>query len=140
MYITQHTDYAFRVLIYTASAQDELVKISDIAATYGISKSHLMKVVTALVKGGFLEGVRGKGGGLRLARSAESIGLGDVMRHLEPLYLVECMGNSNQCVIAPCCRLTGILGGANKAFLSYLDGFTLADLLNQNTVALLMMD
>ena len=138
MYITQHTDYAFRVLIYTASAQDELVNIRAIAQAFDISKSHLMKVVTALVKGGFLEGVRGKGGGLRLARAAQDIGIGEVMRYMEPLSLVECMGDNNHCVIAPCCRLTGILNGANRAFLSHLDGFTLADVLNQNIVTLLM--
>ena len=73
MYLTQHTDYAMRVLIYTAINDDALVNISTIADTYGISKSHLMKVVTALVKGGFLASVRGKGGGLRLARAPENI-------------------------------------------------------------------
>ena len=81
MYLTQHTDYAMRVLIYTAINDDALVNISTIADTYGISKSHLMKVVTALVKGGFLASVRGKGGGLRLARAPENINLGAVVRH-----------------------------------------------------------
>ena len=110
MYLTQHTDYAMRVLIYTAINDDALVNISTIADTYGISKSHLMKVVTALVKGGFLASVRGKGGGLRLARAPENINLGAVVRHLEPMQLVECMGQNNDCLITPNCRLAGILG------------------------------
>lgn len=137
MYLTQHTDYGLRVLIYTAINDDTLVNISTIADTYGISKSHLMKVVTALVKGGFLSSVRGKGGGLKLAMPAEDINIGAVVRHLEPMQLVECMGEHNDCLITQSCRLSGILGGAVKSFFNYLDGFTLADLLNKPTYDLL---
>ena len=137
MYLTQHTDYGLRVLIYTAINDDTLVNISTIADTYGISKSHLMKVVTALVKGGFLSSVRGKGGGLKLAMAAEDINIGAVVRHLEPMQLVECMGDRNDCLITPSCRLSGILGGVVKSFFNYLDGFTLADLLNKPTYDLL---
>ncbi|PSJ79360.1 Rrf2 family transcriptional regulator [Neisseria iguanae] len=137
MYLTQHTDYGLRVLIYTAINDDALVNISTIADTYGISKSHLMKVVTALVKGGFLSSVRGKGGGLRLAMTADKINIGAVIRHLEPMQLVECMGNRNGCLITPSCRLAGILGGAIKSFFNHLDGFTLEDLLNKPTYDLL---
>ena len=137
MYLTQHTDYGLRVLIYTAVNDDALVNISTIADTYGISKSHLMKVVTALVKGGFLTSVRGKGGGLKLAMAADKINIGAVVRHLEPMQLVECMGSNNECLITPSCRLAGILGGAVKSFFNHLDGFTLADLLNKPTYDLL---
>lgn len=139
MYLTQHTDYGLRVLIYTAVNDDALANIGTIADTYGISKSHLMKVVTALVKGGFLDSVRGKGGGLRLARAPELINVGDVVRHLEPMQLVECMGDNNQCLITPDCRLSGIIGGAMRAFLNYLDGFTVADLVNKPTYDLLYL-
>ena len=85
MYLTQQTDYAMRVLIYAAVNDGVLVNIGTIAEAYKISKSHLMKVVTALVKGGFLISVRGKGGGLRLAKSAEEIRVGDVVRLIEPM-------------------------------------------------------
>ena len=84
MYLTQHTDYGLRVLIYTAINDDALVNISTIAETYNISKSHLMKVVTALVKGGFLTSIRGKGGGLKLAKPPEEIRVGMVVRVTEP--------------------------------------------------------
>ena len=131
MYLTQHTDYAMRVLVYTAINDDALVNISTIADTYGISKSHLMKVVTALVKAGFLESVRGKGGGLRLGRAAEEIRIGEVVRELEPCQIVECMGSNGQCLITPCCRLAGVLNGALQQFLQHLDGYTLADLMTQ---------
>lgn len=130
MYLTQHTDYGLRVLIYAAANEGALVNIGTIAETYGISKSHLMKVVTALVKGGFLVGVRGKGGGLKLAVPAAQINIGAVVRHLEPVQLAECMGGSNNCLLGSSCRLAGILSGAAAAFFTHLDGFTLADLLN----------
>lgn len=137
MYLTQHTDFGLRVLIYAAVNDEGLVNISDIANTYRISKSHLMKVVTALVKGGFLESVRGKRGGLKLGRDPAEINIGHVIRHLEPMILVECMGDKNQCLLTPNCRLAGILSGANKAFLDYLEGFKLADLVNAPTSELL---
>lgn len=130
MYLTQQTDYALRVLIFAAVNDDALVNIATIADTYRISKSHLMKVVMALVKGGFLASVRGKGGGLRLARPAEQIRVGAVVRHMEPLHLVECFGKENRCLLTPCCRLMEVLEGGIRAFLAHLDGFTLADLVN----------
>ncbi|MBF0804167.1 MULTISPECIES: Rrf2 family transcriptional regulator [unclassified Neisseria] len=137
MYLTQHTDYGLRVLMYTAVNDGALVNIGTIADIYGISRSHLMKVVAALVKGGFLDSVRGTGGGLKLACAPEYISIGAVVRHLEPMQMVECMGENNRCLISPGCRMAGILGGAVKAFLNYLDGFTLADLINKTTRDLL---
>lgn len=138
MYLTQQTDYALRVLIFAAINDDALVNIATIADTYGISKSHLMKVVTALVKGGFLTSVRGKGGGLKLAKPPEEIVVGAVVRHMEPFTIVECFGEGNECVLTPACRLMDILQGGVRAFLGHLDGFTLADLVaNRNTRSLL---
>ena len=137
MYLTQHTDYGLRVLVYTAINDDSLVNISTIAKTYNISKSHLMKVVTSLVKGGFLVSVRGKGGGLRLADVPEKINIGAVVRHLEPMQVVECMGDNNECLITPSCRLTGIITGAIKAFFKHLDQYSLQDLLDKPTYDIL---
>mgnify|MGYP000903680607 FL=1 len=137
MYLTQHTDYGLRVLVYTAINDDSLVNISTIAKTYNISKSHLMKVVTSLVKGGFLVSVRGKGGGLRLADVPEKINIGAVVRHLEPMQVVECMGDNNECLITPSCRLTGIVTGAIKAFFNHLDQYSLQDLLDKPTYDIL---
>lgn len=137
MYLTQHTDYALRVLTYAAVNNDRLVNIATIADVYGISKSHLMKVVTSLVKNGFLDTARGKGGGLKLSRPAEEICIGEVVRRMEPMRLVECMGADNQCLMTSCCRLSNVLNGAVAAFLVHLDQFTLADLINQPTINLL---
>jgi len=137
MYLTQHTDYGLRVLVYTAINDDTLVNIGTIAETYNISKSHLMKVVTSLVKGGFLVSVRGKCGGLRLADDPEKINIGAVVRHLEPMQVVECMGDNNECLITPSCRLTGIITGAIKAFFNHLDQYSLQDLLDKPTYDIL---
>ena len=137
MYLTQQTDYALRVLAYAAANSEGLVNIATIAEVYGISRSHLMKVATALVKGGFLDSVRGKGGGLRLSRPEEEIVIGDVVRHMEPMKLVECMGADNRCLLTSCCRLSSILNEAGQAFLAHLDKFTLSDLINQPTLDML---
>lgn len=137
MHLTQQTDYALRVLIYAAINNDGLVNIAEIAKVYNISKSHLMKVVTALVKGGFLYSIRGKGGGLRLGKPAAEINVGEVVRLMEPLTIVECFGECNECLISPHCRLAGILNSGLKVFLSHLDKYTLADLINNDTQKML---
>lgn len=130
MQITQHTDYALRVLLYAACNEERLVNISEIAETYQISRSHLMKVVPVLVKGGFIESIRGNRGGLKLAKTPEEIIIGEVIRHTETFNLVECFGKNNQCHITPVCRLANVFDGAKQAFLHHLDNFTLSDILS----------
>lgn len=139
MHITQHTDYALRVLIYLGSNKERLPTIAEIAARFGVSRSHLMKVVNSLVREGILEGVRGKGGGLRLARAPAEIVVGHVVRRMEPGFqLVECLGADGNCLLDPGCRLKRTLSKALDVFLEVLDGCTLADLLaNPSTVRLL---
>ena len=130
MRLTVYTDYALRVLMYLAVRPTERPTIAGIAASYGISRNHLMKVVHELGRGGYVETLRGKGGGLALARRAEDIVLGEVIRHTEPdLALVPCFDPVNAaCAISSACRLRGALHQAQAAFLQVLDGYTLADL------------
>jgi Rrf2 family nitric oxide-sensitive transcriptional repressor len=71
--LTVHTDYALRVLMYLALKEDRLATIAEIAKSYGISKNHLMKVVHELGIAGYVETVRGRGGGLRLAKPVRSM-------------------------------------------------------------------
>lgn len=138
MYITQHTDYALRVLIHLGTNPERLVTIQEISERYAISRNHLMKVVNQLIRAGFVAGLRGKGGGLRLARTPGEIGVGDVVRRMERgMTLVECFGASCHCILDPACKLKGTLSDALAAFFKVLDGTTLADLIGHSEKALL---
>jgi Rrf2 family nitric oxide-sensitive transcriptional repressor len=129
MRLTVYSDYALRVLMYAAVHPGELVTIQQVADDYGISRNHLMKVAFELGRHGFLETVRGRRGGVRLARPPERIGLGEVVRKTEDDFiLVECFGAADACVLSGPCRLKGALAQALKAYLAVLDGYTLADL------------
>ncbi|MDJ1158998.1 Rrf2 family transcriptional regulator [Chelatococcus sp. SYSU_G07232] len=129
MRLTVQSDYALRVLMYAASCPDRLVTIDEIARGYGISENHLMKVVQKLAHAGFLVTVRGRGGGLRLARPAAEITVGAVIRATEEDFaLVECFGSGNRCRLTPICRLKPVLGEAIAAYLSVLDRSRLSDL------------
>jgi Rrf2 family nitric oxide-sensitive transcriptional repressor len=130
MRLTRYTDYAMRVLLYLGAQPEKVCSISEIARAYGISQNHLMKVAHDLGKAGYIEGVRGRSGGIRLARSADEINVGDVVRQTEEGFeLVEC----GTCVIAPACGLTGALDEALAAFMAVLDRYTLSDLLKKRS-------
>ena len=73
MRLTLHTDYSLRVLIHVGIADGKLITINDIAESFDISKQHLMKVVNALSQKGYLDTVRGRGGGIRLRRPPRDI-------------------------------------------------------------------
>lgn len=130
MRLTVYSDYALRLLMYLAAKDDGLATIAEIAEAYGISKNHLMKVAHELGVAGFVETVRGRGGGLRLARPRDQINLGAVVRQTEPdMALVPCFAPVNDdCAIERCCVLRKALRKAGDAFLAVLDGYTLADL------------
>jgi Rrf2 family nitric oxide-sensitive transcriptional repressor len=126
MQLTKFSDYALRVLMFAHAAGDRLVTIDEMAASYRISAAHLMKVVNALTRAGYLTAVRGRSGGLKLAKAADKIILGEVVRRTEPDFaLVECFATGNQCMITRCCRLSGVLNEALGAFLGVLDRHTL---------------
>lgn len=129
MRLTLHTDYALRLLMYLAIEPGRLQTIEAIAQRYRISRNHLMKVAQTLVQAGVVDSIRGRGGGLKLARSAETINIGAVVRATEDGFaLVECFDPEGDCIITPACSLRGPLEQALMAFLAVLDRFTLADL------------
>lgn len=131
MRLTTYTDYALRVLTYLGLRGDELSTIQEIAEQYGISKNHLMKLVHVLGQLGYIETIRGKKGGLRLARRPEAITVGEIVRRMEPdMALVECFRSTDvRCRIVNACILQNALGEALDRFFETLDGYTLADLL-----------
>lgn len=130
MRLTTMTDYSLRLLMYVAQQPGRLCTIAEVAGAYGISEAHLMKVTHQLSLGGWLETVRGKGGGMRLAAAPADINLGAVVRGIEPDFiLVDCLGSGSTCVLSGGCRLTSIVRGALESFMQHLDGHTLADLL-----------
>lgn len=130
MRLTAMTDYALRLLMYVGRHPDRLCTIAEIAQAHRLSEAHLMKITHQLGMQGWIETVRGKGGGMRLARKPADINLGAVVRGIEPDFnLVECFANGNQCVLTGNCRLAGVLKDGLRMFLEHLDGYTLTDLL-----------
>lgn len=136
MRLTAYTDYSLRVLTYLGLKGDRLSTIGEISDTYGLSANHLMKIIHNLGKLGYVETVRGRGGGIRLAGRPQEINLGQLVRQVEPDFeIAECFDDSRRdnCVIAPACRTQWILEKAVQAFMDVLDAYTLADLLQNST-------
>jgi Rrf2 family nitric oxide-sensitive transcriptional repressor len=129
MRLTGFSDYALRMLMYAASTGDKPFTIEAAARAFGVSRTHLNKVANTLTRGGFLTAVRGRSGGLMLARPAAAISVGDVIRLTEPDFaVVECFATGNQCVLTGACKLSGMMGEAIIAFLATFDRYTLADI------------
>lgn len=133
MRLTVYTDYSLRMLMYLAVKEGNRATIAEVAAAYGISKAHLTKVAHQLGLAGYVGTVRGKGGGLCLARAATQIRLGDVVRRTEPdMALVPCFKPVHgPCPIVPACGLRGALHEARQAFLAVLDRYSLDDLVQR---------
>ena len=130
MRLTQFSDYSFRLMMIASAREGGLVTIEEVSRVFNISRAHLMKVANGLTKAGFLRAVRGRSGGLTMARSPAEIRLGDIIRATEPDFaLVECFSTGNACIITRRCRLKGILHEALSAFIEKLDAYTLADLM-----------
>lgn len=141
--LTLHTDYALRVLMYAGMKGDRLSTIPEIVARFDISKGHVMKVVHRLGQLGYLETIRGKSGGIRLARKAGQINVGAVIRDMEEeLGVLGCLqAGEKYCRIEDYCVLRSALRDATNAFLATLDRYTIADLIKPRVLpALLAID
>lgn len=132
MRLSAFSDYSLRVLMVLGTNTDRLITIAEIARLHGISENHLTKIVHQLGRAGYIETLRGKGGGMRLARAPRQIVLGEVLRQTETDFaLVECFGSDSRCLIEPDCQLKAILAEALSALFRVLDSYTVADILHQ---------
>lgn len=131
MEVSLHSDYSFRVLIYLALQPEGLSQIKTIAESFAVSEHHLIKVVQNLVKFGYIDSYRGRGGGIKLAMEPARINLGQVFRRTEPnLKLLSCFDPAvKECRIAGLCDLQGVFDAALQAFLRELDAVTLDDVI-----------
>lgn len=131
MQLTHYTDYSLRVLIFLTLQEDErLVTINEIAEHFSIARNHLIKVVQRLGQLGYVQTVRGKGGGIRIGKAPAEIGIGAVVRDMEAnLEIIDC--SKPPCPLTGHCELKGILDEASQAFLTVLDRYTLAELKRQ---------
>ena len=128
MKLTLFTDYSIRVLLHLAARPERLCSIAEVAQAYRISQNHLMKVVNDLARSGYIDSVRGRGGGIRLDKPPADINIGVLVRHTEEGFnLVDC----GSCALAPACGMTGVLKEALGAFLAVLDRYSLADLMGK---------
>ncbi|MBX3537925.1 MAG: Rrf2 family transcriptional regulator [Chelatococcus sp.] len=136
MRMTFHTDYAIRMLVYAALRPDGVCTVNDIAMAYGLSRNHLLKVALTLRNLGFIETIRGRSGGIRIAVAPTEINIGALVRSTEEDFsLVECMqGAGGSCAISPACRLKGVFAEALAAYLAVLDKYTLADVVHNRAV------
>jgi Rrf2 family nitric oxide-sensitive transcriptional repressor len=130
MRLTAYSDYSLRLLMYLAVRTERLSTINEVAASYGMSVNHLMKVAHQLGQAGYIETVRGRNGGLRLKLPADRINLGEVLRHTEPdMDIVPCFQPDNEeCPLRRACALKIALQRARQAFLAVLDEYSIGDL------------
>lgn len=129
MRLTVYSDYAIRLLLYLGLKQNGLATIQEISKAYGISRNHLMKITHRLGRAGFVETVRGRGGGIRLSKSALQSTLGDLIRETEDDFqLVECFNaETATCVIRDKCYVQPIMAEALDAYMAVLDRYTLGE-------------
>jgi Rrf2 family nitric oxide-sensitive transcriptional repressor len=129
--LTSYTDYSLRTLMFLAMNREQLVTVQHIAEVHGIAKNHLTKVVHQLGTLGYIVTVRGRNGGLRLAREPADINIGEVVRHTETdFYMASCFdAAAAACMYAGTCSLQGVLGKATAAFLEVLESVTLEQMI-----------
>jgi len=130
MRLTQQTNYSVRALMYCAANPDRPSKVADIAASFGMSETHLFKIMKVLVDNDLIRTIRGRNGGVVLARPAEEITVGEVVRAAEETFqLAECFDSGKQdCPLVMSCGFNGLLHEALEAFMDVLDTKTIADL------------
>jgi Rrf2 family nitric oxide-sensitive transcriptional repressor len=132
MHLTIRSNHAMRLMMYCAMKRGQIAPVSEIARACNMSEAHLAKIANRLATAGFVQTVRGRAGGVRLAQAPEDIRVGDVVRTTEMgICLIECLDmDTNTCPLVTACKLRGVVQRALRAFLAVLDDCTLADLID----------
>ncbi|MBD1575246.1 nitric oxide-sensing transcriptional repressor NsrR [Vibrio sp. S11_S32] len=138
MQLTTFTDYGLRALIYLASLPEgEKTNINTVSQVFNVPKNHMIKIINKLAQLGYITTIRGKNGGILLGLPAKDIIIGQVVRGIEPMQLVNCAPEA--CHITSACRLKSHIAKAKQAFIAELDKVTLQDLLADNDELLLFL-
>lgn len=124
MKITLYTLYSLRLLVHLAASPGRLASISEIARNFGIPHNHLTKIAQDLRKAGYIDAVRGRSGGIQLARPAEDISVGEVVRHTEKQLGRK---DSDRPSDEPHRRLRALFDRALQAYVEALDRCTLVE-------------
>lgn len=128
MKLTLQSDFAIRILMVLGGEPERVISVDEIASRFTISKNHLMKVAQSLSAAGYINTVRGRSGGMTLAKTPDKIRIGEVIAAIEPdMNIVECFGNNN-CSLLPGCKLKPVIGSGYHAFINALNEKTLTDI------------
>ena len=130
MRLTKQTNYAIRILMYCAANKGNISQVADIADAYGLSREFLFKILQPLTRNGYIETIRGRNGGIRLARDAADVTLSEIVRLIEDNFeMAECFrGEAINCPLVDSCQLNSALREALNAFFAVLDTYTIEDL------------
>ena len=140
MKLTSQTNYAVRMLMFCHS-KGELARVKEIAEFYDLPERFLFNILQRLTAAGYVETIRGRGGGIRLARPAERISLGHVVRDIEENFeMAECFeAGGTDCPLINTCGLNKALHEALSAFFAALNRYSIADLTgNEYNIDVLM--
>ncbi|MDD8015493.1 MAG: Rrf2 family transcriptional regulator [Acidobacteriota bacterium] len=129
MKLTRSLDIALTALIQLASS-DTRLNSGDIAGILGAPRNHVAKVIQLLARNGYIRTVRGKGGGIRLAKAPGDVTLKEIIDLVEgEIYLMECTIRPGTCPMSPRCRLGRVFRKAQGLMLEVFHSTTLADVL-----------
>ncbi|CAM1650851.1 MULTISPECIES: iron-responsive transcriptional regulator RirA [Bartonella] len=134
MRLTKQTNYAIRMLMYCAANEGELSRVPEIAKAYSVSELFLFKILHPLVEAGLMQTVRGRNGGVKLAKPADEIFVSDVVKVTEENFaMAECFENGAiECPLVNSCGLNATLSKALNAFFDVLKSTSIADLQRPN--------
>lgn len=134
MQLSKFTDYALRILVHLAGSQDRLLSTREISEVHDAKYNHLAKVTQKLASEGYIVSIRGRSGGIKLARPASDISIGIIVRSFENhASVIECKNfDGSMCKLAPACGLQNLLNKAQEAFFAVLDDYSLADAIGEH--------